>query len=53
MFLNNFLPNKTFLFEYSPERYHYKIKKKKNKNKYDKIEIDFHERVIFRLQKNF
>ena len=43
--LNNFLPNKTFLFELSSSKILLRLKKRKNKNKYDKIEKKFHNDV--------
>ena len=49
--LNNFLPNKTFLFEISPKDIITRLKKRKNKNKYDKIEIDFHKKVLLGYKK--
>ena len=49
--LKNFLPNKTFLFEISPPDIIARLKKRKNKNKYDKIEIDFHKKVLLGYKK--
>ena len=43
--LNNFLPNKTFLFELSSSQILLRLKKRKNKNKYDKLEKKFHNEV--------
>ena len=43
--LNNFLPNKTFLFELSTKKIIERLKKRRNKNKYDKLNIDFHQKV--------
>ena len=43
--LKNFLPNKTFLFELSTKEIILRLKKRKIKNKYDKIQINFHNKV--------
>ena len=43
--LNNFLPNKTFLFELPSSQILLRLKKRKNKNKYDKLEKKFHDEV--------
>ena len=43
--LNNFLPNKTFLFELSSSKILLRLGKRKNKNKYDKLEKEFHNQV--------
>ena len=43
--LNNFLPNKTFLFELSSSKILSRLKKRRNKNKYDKLEKKFHDQV--------
>ena len=40
--LNNFLPNRTFLFELSSSKILIRLRKRKNKNKYDKLEKKFH-----------
>ena len=44
--LNNFLPNKTFLFQLSTKLIVSRLKKRKNKNKYDKLDEKFHHEVI-------
>ena len=44
--LNNFLPNKTFLFLLNSNEINRRLKLRKNKNKYDKINKDFHNKVI-------
>ena len=44
--LNNFLPTKTFLFLLNSNEINYRLKLRKNKNKYDKINKDFHNKVI-------
>ena len=46
MLLNNFLPNKTFLFFLSPQEINNRLRKRKISNKYDKLNIDFHNKVI-------
>ena len=43
--LNNFLPNKTLLFQLSTKLIISRLKKRKSKNKYDKLENNFHEQV--------
>ena len=43
--LDNFLPNKTFLFELSSSKILLRLKKRKNKNKYDKLDKKFHNEV--------
>ena len=43
--LNNFLPNKTFLFKLSASKILARLKKRKNKNKYDKLDKKFHDNV--------
>ena len=43
--LNNFLPDKTFLFKLSSKLIISKIKKRKSKNKYDKLDKNFHDQV--------
>ena len=43
--LNNFLPNKTFLFQLPTKEIIKRLKKRKNKNKYDKINKKFHDKV--------
>ena len=44
--LNNFLPTKTFLFILNSNEINRRLKLRKNKNKYDKINRDFHDKVI-------
>ena len=44
--LNNFLPNKTFLFILNSNEINRRLKLRKNKNKYDKINNSFHNKVI-------
>ena len=44
--LKNFLPFKTFLFMLEPQEIIKRIKKRKNNNEYDKIDINFHKKVI-------
>ena len=44
--LNNFKPDYTFIFNINANDIIKRLKKRKNKNKYDKIDIDFHKRVI-------
>ena len=46
LLLNNFLPKKTFLFLLSPVKINERLKKRKSSNKYDKLNIDFHKKVI-------
>ena len=43
--LNNFLPNKTFLFNLSTSKIIARLKNRKSKNKYDKLEANFHDQV--------
>tara|TARA_Y100001970_G_scaffold177506_1_gene216285 strand:+ start:2940 stop:3551 length:612 start_codon:yes stop_codon:yes gene_type:complete len=43
--LNNFLPDKTFLFKLSTKLIISRLKKRKSKNKYDKLEKNFHDQV--------
>ena len=43
--LNNFLPDKTFLFKLSSKLIISRIKKRKSKNKYDKLDNNFHDQV--------
>ena len=43
--LNNFLPDKTFLFKLSTSQIISRLKKRKSKNKYDKLEKKFHNKV--------
>ena len=43
--LNNFLPNKTFLFQLSTPIILSRLKDRKSKNKYDKLEKKFHDKV--------
>ena len=43
--LNNFLPNKTFLFQLPTKEIIKRLKERKNKNKYDKINKKFHDKV--------
>ena len=43
--LNNFLPNKTFLFKLSTSIILSRLKDRKSKNKYDKLEKKFHDKV--------
>ena len=45
-FLNNFLPNKTFLFLLPAKDINSRIKKRKVSNKYDKLNLNFHKKVI-------
>ncbi len=44
--LNNFLPTKTFLFILNSNEINRRLKLRKIKNKYDKINKDFHNKVI-------
>ena len=44
--LNNFLPNKTFLFELSSSNILKRLKKRKSKNKYDKLIKNFMIKLI-------
>ena len=43
--LNNFLPDKTFLFNLTTSKIIARLKTRKSKNKYDKLERNFHDRV--------
>ena len=43
--LNNFLPNKTFLFNLNPKEIIKRLKKRKVKNKYDKNDLLFHKKI--------
>ena len=43
--LNNFLPDKTFLFQLSTKLIISRLMKRKSKNKYDKLDINFHNQV--------
>ena len=49
--LDNFLPNKTFLFLISPEEIIKRLKKRKKNNKYDKINLSFHKKIILGYKK--
>ncbi|OUW95112.1 MAG: dTMP kinase [Pelagibacteraceae bacterium TMED237] len=44
--LNNFNPDITFIFNLNTNEIIKRLKKRKNKNKYDKINLEFHNRVI-------
>tara|TARA_B100000965_G_scaffold373407_1_gene363836 strand:+ start:2348 stop:2971 length:624 start_codon:yes stop_codon:yes gene_type:complete len=44
--LNNFLPYRTFLFLLPSKEIIQRLKKRKKFNKYDKIDINFHKKVI-------
>tara|TARA_B110000438_G_C15538134_1_gene531512 strand:- start:133 stop:753 length:621 start_codon:yes stop_codon:yes gene_type:complete len=44
--LDNFLPNRTFLFQLSPRIIISRLIERKNSNKYDKININFHKKII-------
>ena len=44
--LNNFLPKKTFLFLLSEKNINIRLKNRKIHNKYDKINLNFHKKVI-------
>jgi dTMP kinase len=44
--LNNFLPNKTFLFLLPTNIINQRLKKRVVHNKYDKIDIKFHQKVL-------
>jgi len=46
VFLNNFLPQKTFLFLLSPQKINQRLQNRKIRNKYDKANISFHAKVI-------
>ena len=43
--LNNFLPNKTFLFLLPPKEINKRLRSRKVANKYDKLNLNFHKRV--------
>ena len=43
--LNNFLPNKTFLFNLNPKEIIRRLKNRKVKNKYDKNDLLFHKKI--------
>ena len=45
-FLQNFLPQKTFLFLLSPQKINKRLQKRKITNKYDKSNPSFHAKVI-------
>ena len=45
LLLKNFLPNKTFLFLLSPKEIIQRLKKRKLSNKYDKLSLEFHDKV--------
>ena len=49
--LNNFLPNKTFLFLIKPSEIIKRLSKRSRSNKYDKNDINFHKKVIKGYQK--
>ena len=49
--LDNFLPNKTFLFMLPSETINERLRKRKKVNKYDKIDKNFHLQVIKGYQK--
>ena len=49
--LNNFLPTKTFLFILNSSEINRRLKFRKNKNKYDKINKNFHNKVIIGYKK--
>ena len=44
--LNNFLPDKTFLFLIKPAEILKRLKNRSRKNKYDKDDLNFHKKVI-------
>ena len=46
LLLNNFMPNKTFLFLIPPKIINQRLKQRKISNKYDKLNITFHSKVI-------
>ena len=55
IFLNNFLPDKTFLFELDTKEIIKRLKKRKNKNKYDKQDLKFHRKIYlgyYKISKN-
>ena len=45
-FLDNFLPQKTFLFLLSPKQINRRLQNRKISNKYDKTNLSFHAKVI-------
>ena len=45
-FLDNFLPQKTFLFLLSPKQINRRLQNRKKSNKYDKTNASFHAKVI-------
>ncbi len=49
--LNNFLPKKTFLFILPPKEIIKRLKKRKKFNKYDKIDLNFHQKIILGYKK--
>ena len=44
--LNSFKPDYTFLFNINAKEIIKRLKKRKNKNKYDKIDLNFHKKII-------
>ena len=44
--LDNFLPKKTFLFLLPPNLIRNRLKKRSASNKYDKLNIEFHQKII-------
>ena len=46
IFLDNFLPQKTFLFLLSPQKINKRLQNRKISNKYDKTNHSFHAKVI-------
>ena len=46
IFVNNFLPDKTFLFNLSPSEIIKRLKKRSALNKYDKFDLSFHKKII-------
>ena len=44
--LNNFLPDKTFLFMLSPKEIVSRLKIRKKSNKYDNLDLNFHKKII-------
>ena len=51
LLLNNFIPDYTFVFNLDTDQIIKRLKKRKNKNKYDKIDINFHKKVILGYKK--
>ena len=49
--LNNFLPDKTFLFLLSSKIINQRLKKRNKSNKYDKIDLVFHNKILFAYKK--